>query len=146
MMLHSTVSRKGGKARSVAKTAANRAKADAFWNAVRSGRRSPPFRPHVPPPPETIARLLGPYCRAEGIKRLELFGSVSRGDARRGSDVDLIATFARPIGLRFFGMPEEMSRILGVPVDLLSRESVDDMTNPFRKESILSDAREILSD
>jgi predicted nucleotidyltransferase len=59
--------------------------------------------------------------------------------------VDLIATFESPIGLRFFGMPEDMARILGVPVDLLTRPTVDQMTNPHRKESILADAREILS-
>jgi hypothetical protein len=42
-------------------------------------------------------------------------------------------------------MPDEMAKILGVPVDLLSRESVDEMTNPFRKTSILADAHEILT-
>jgi predicted nucleotidyltransferase len=144
-MLHSSVSRKGGKVRSEAKTLANRAKASAFWKAVRAGERPPPSRPSVPPRAEQIAELLAPYCRAQGIKRLELFGSVARGTSRRGSDVDLIATFTKPVGLRFFGMPAEMSEILGAPVDLLSREGVDEMTNPYRKESILADAREILS-
>ena len=86
-----------------------------------------------------------PYCSAHGIKRLEIFGSVARGEARRGSDVDLIAAFAKPVGLRFFRMPDEMAEILGVPVHLLSRDDVDEMTNPFRKESILADAREILA-
>lgn len=144
-MLHSTVSRKGGRARSPAKTAANKAKALAFWNSVRSGQRKPPARPRVPPTPDTIGKLLAPYCRNQGIKRLEVFGSAARGTARRGSDVDLIATFAKPIGLRFFGMSEEMSGILGAKVDLLSRESVNEMTNPVRKKSILADAREIFS-
>jgi predicted nucleotidyltransferase len=144
-MRHTTFSRKGGKARSESKTIANQAKATAFWQEVRAGQRQPPARPRVPPEPRRIAQLLAPYCEAQGIKRLELFGSVARGQARRGSDVDLIATFDRPIGLRFFGMPDEMAKILGVPVDLLSRESVDEMTNPFRKTSILADAREILT-
>ena len=76
---------------------------------------------------------------------LELFGSVARGEGRRGNDVDLIATYAKPIGLRFFGMADEISEILGVKVDLLSRDSVDEMSNPIRKLSILADAREILS-
>ena len=144
-MLHSTISRKGGKARSLAKTAANRAKAAAFWKEVRAGQRQPPARPCAPPKPETIAKLLAPYCRKNGIQRLEVFGSVARGQARRGSDVDLIATFRQPVGLPFFAMPDAMAAILGVPVDLLTRESVEEMTNPFRKNSILSDAREILA-
>ncbi len=139
------ISRKGGRARSEAKTAANRAKMVAYWKEVQAGKRPPPARPRVPPPPEKIATLLAPYCRANGIKRLELFGSVARRQARRGSDVDLIATFDGPVGLRFFGMPDDMAAILGVPVDLLERQSVDRMTNPYRKDSILADAREILA-
>ncbi len=46
------------------------------------------------------------FCRARGIQRLSLFGSVLRGDfdpAR--SDVDVLAEFARGVnpGLKFFG-------------------------------------------
>lgn len=143
-MLHSTISRKGGQARSQARTAANRAKAAAFWDDVRGGKRAAPVRPHVPPSLPEVARKLETYCRANGIKRLEVFGSVARGEARRGSDVDLIATFEHTPGLRFFRMADDMADLVGAPVDLLSREEVDEMTNPFRKRSILADAREIL--
>ena len=140
---HATFSRKGGKSRSPAKTAANRTKAAAFWNAVRAGERAAPRRPRVPPSPETIAQLLAPYCRQAGITQLAAFGSVARGEARRGSDVDLIATFAHNPGLRFFTMEEEMAAILGVPVHLLTRDSVEEMSNPYRRSSILADSRVI---
>jgi predicted nucleotidyltransferase len=142
-MNHTAFSRKGGKARSPAKTAANRAKAAAYWNAVRAGDRPAPRRMRVPPSPETIASMLAAYCRQAGIIRLEAFGSVARGEGRRGSDVDLLATFADNPGLRFFAMEDEMSAILGVPVHLLTRESVEQMTNPYRRQSILADARVI---
>lgn len=104
-----------------------------------------PRRTRVPPNIHEIAKALESYCRNNGIQRLEIFGSVARGNAKRGSDVDLIATFSQPIGLRFFSMADEMAKILGVPVDLLDRQAVDEMTNPFRKQSILADAREIFS-
>lgn len=142
-MDHATFSRKGGKARSPAKTAANRAKAVAFWKAVRSGKKQAPRRPRTPPSPESIAELLAAYCRQTGITRLEVFGSIARGEARRGSDVDLLATFADNPGLRFFAMEEEMAAILGVPVHLLTRDSVEEMSNPYRRASILGEAREI---
>ncbi|HTZ19740.1 MAG TPA: nucleotidyltransferase domain-containing protein [Opitutaceae bacterium] len=142
-MNHATFSRKGGQARSPAKTAANRAKSIAYWEAVRTGQRAAPRRLRVPPSPETLARLLADYCRQVGITSLEAFGSVARGEARRGSDVDLIATFARNPGLRFFTMEEEMTAVLGVPVHLLTRESVEQMSNPYRRASILADAKEI---
>lgn len=142
-MLHRTFSRKGGLARSTRKTQANRAKASAYWKAVRAGQAEPPRRYRIPPKVEEIRRKLAPYCRRRGITQLEIFGSAARGDARRGSDVDLIATFRSNPGLGFFGMEEEMAVILGVPVHLLTRESVEAMANPYRQKSILAEARAI---
>jgi uncharacterized protein len=142
-MNHTAFSRKGGRARSSAKTAANRAKALAYWKAVRAGFIRAPRRARVPPSIATLRKLLTNYCRQSGIARLEVFGSTARGDARRGSDVDLIATFSENPGLRFFAMEEEMGALLGSPVHLLTRDSVDEMSNPFRHETITSDAKEI---
>jgi predicted nucleotidyltransferase len=87
--------------------------------------------------------MLATYCRRKGIVRLEAFGSTARGEARRGSDVDLMATFSRNPGLQFFTMGEEIAEILGVPVHLLTRDSVEQMSNPYRRESILTDAKVI---
>lgn len=142
-MNHTTFSRKGGKVRSLAKTAANRAKAVAYWTAVRTGEKPAPRRSRIPPTLETVSTLLAEYCRQAGITRLEAFGSTARGEARRGSDVDLLATFAHNPGLRYFTLEEEMAVILGVPVHLMTRESVEQMSNPYRRESILADARVI---
>jgi uncharacterized protein len=142
-MLLKTFSRKGGKARSERKTRANRAKAAAYWKAVRAGHAVPPRRYRKPPSEAEIRRKLAPYCRQHGITQLELFGSTARGEAVPGSDLDLIASFHLNPGLGFFAMEEEMSRILGVPVHLLTRESVETMSNPYRCDSILADARVI---
>lgn len=142
-MDHTTFSRKGGKVRSPAKTAANRAKAVAYWNAVRTGQKPAPRRLRIPPAPEVVATLLAEYCRQAGIARLEAFGSTARGEASRGSDVDLLATFSSNPGLRFFAMEEEMAGILGAPVHLMTRESVEQLSNPYRRDSILADARVI---
>ena len=140
-MNHRTFSRKGGKARSPAKTAANRAKAVAYWQDVRRGARPAPRRLRRPPSPERVGQLLEDYCRRVGITRLEVFGSTARGEAKRGSDIDLMATFAENPGLKFFTMEREMADILGVSVHLLTRESVEQATNPFRRVSILNDAK-----
>jgi uncharacterized protein len=142
-MLQRTFSRKGGLARSDRKTRANRAKAAAYWKAVRNGQAAPPHRYRKPPAVDEIRSKLAPYCRRHGIARLEIFGSTARGEAGRRSDVDLIATFQDNPGLGFFAMEEEMTEILGVPVHLLTRESVEAMSNPHRQKSILSDARVI---
>jgi predicted nucleotidyltransferase len=100
-------------------------------------------RPAVPPSAEAIARRLAPYCRAHGIVRLDVFGSVARGDSRPGSDIDLIATFREIPGLRYFGMERELARLLGRPVDLLLAEDVAEMTNSHRRATIQRDRRTI---
>jgi predicted nucleotidyltransferase len=110
---------------------------------VQTGAKPAPRRLRIPPAPEVVANLLSDYCRQAGITRLEAFGSNARGEARRGSDVDLLATFSRNPALRFFTMEEEMAGILGVPVHLMTRESVEEMSNPYRRRSILNDARVI---
>lgn len=60
--------------------------------------------------------------RRAGIRRLSLFGSVARGDAEAGSDVDLAAELdpdAR-IGLFALGALERrLAELVGRPVDLL---------------------------
>jgi predicted nucleotidyltransferase len=60
------------------------------------------------------------FCRARGIRRLRLFGSVLRDDFVPGrSDVDVLAEFlpeART-GFRVFGYGEELGELLGTKVD-----------------------------
>ncbi|MBI4660677.1 MAG: nucleotidyltransferase domain-containing protein [Verrucomicrobia bacterium] len=60
------------------------------------------------------------FCRARGIRKLSLFGSVLREDFEpRRSDVDVLADFApgvRP-GLKFFGYGEELAEVIGRKVD-----------------------------
>ena len=145
-MNHRASSRTFLKSLPLSETTANRAKAVAYWNAVRASERPGPRRLRMPPAPEIIAKMLAAYCRQAGITRLEAFGSIARGEARRGSDIDLLATFASNPGLRFFAMEDEMATILGVPVHLLTRESVEQMSNPYRRESILADTKVIYHD
>jgi uncharacterized protein len=92
------------------------------------------------PSPEAIGRRLADYCREAGIIRLKVFGSVARGEATAGSDVDLLATFASNPGLRFFAMAEEITAILGARVHLLTRDAVENLTNPYRRAAILAEA------
>ncbi|MCK6530753.1 nucleotidyltransferase family protein [Myxococcota bacterium] len=75
--------------------------------------------------------------RALGVRSLSLFGSVSRDEARPGSDVDLLVEFDRPIGL--FGFQEVQERIsswLGCEVDLVPRDAL----KPFLRARVLSEA------
>jgi predicted nucleotidyltransferase len=98
-------------------------------------------RPTTRPAPFAFATHPANHCAVVGIVQLEIFGSVARGESQRGSDVDLLATFGSNPGLHFFTMEDEIAAILGAPVHLLTRDSVEQMTNPYRRQSILADAK-----
>ncbi len=71
---------------------------------------------HIDIPSEAIAG----FCGRHHIRRLGLFGSVLRDDFTPDSDLDVLVEFddGHTPGLAFFGMQEELSELLGRPVDL----------------------------
>jgi predicted nucleotidyltransferase len=73
-------------------------------------------RPRIDIPKEKIAE----FCRRNHIRRLSLFGSVLRDDFGPDSDIDVLVEFEPDthLGLRFFGLEEELSEMLGRKVDL----------------------------
>jgi uncharacterized protein len=60
------------------------------------------------------------FCRRHHVRRLALFGSVTRPDFGPDSDVDVLVEFEPGFtpGLAFFTMQSELSRLLGRAVDL----------------------------
>ena len=140
-LLHSTIARRGGRVRSRAKTLANRAKVRAYWRAVRAGKLAPPRHANAPPPVATIAAAARRLCPRFGVSKLELYGSAARGDARRGSDVDLIASFDSVPGLRLIEFAQALEKTLGVSADVLDAETLAHLTNPYRLQSINADRR-----
>jgi len=72
-------------------------------------------------------------CRRFAVKRLDLFGSAASGDfAPATSDIDFFYEFDKRdvsrLADRFFGLQEELEKLLGVSVDLVSAK---DVTNPY---------------
>src|SRR6266536_4258421 len=70
---------------------------------------------------EAIAQL----CRRYGVMRLDLFGSAASGQFDlQHSDFDFIVRFADAdspgIARRFFGLAEDLERLLERPIDLLT--------------------------
>lgn len=77
---------------------------------------------------------LAAFCRAHGIRKVSLFGSVLRDDfdpAR--SDVDVLVEFlpARIPGWEFFGWGEDLTPVFGRTVDL---HTPDSLSKYFRDE------------
>ncbi|MEW6306110.1 MAG: nucleotidyltransferase domain-containing protein [Verrucomicrobiota bacterium] len=94
---------------------------------------------------EELAR----FCRERGIARLELFGSRLADNCRADSDVDLLATFradAHPTLLDWADIQERLAELFGCPVDLVSRRAIERSRNRYRRNAILSTARQIYAE
>lgn len=61
-----------------------------------------------------------------GVKTLGIFGSYARGEQRRHSDLDVLVEFDDRVITLFHivNLEEELSRLLGVKVDLVERQAL----------------------
>ena len=88
---------------------------------------------------DKIREIAGPACREFRVKRLDLFGSLSRDRGTAVSDVDLIVEFEDPTTLpskRFFGLLHHLEDKLNCRVDLLT---FNGLKNPYFRRSILDE-------
>lgn len=103
----------------------------------------PILQPAVRVAPNIAAKLpaVADLCLKHRVRRLALFGSGVSGrfDAEAGSDLDFVAEF-EPMSPRdhadvYFGLMEDLHRLLGVPVDLVEAAAI---RNPYFQEAVRS--------
>jgi uncharacterized protein len=90
---------------------------------------------------EIPGRTIEEFCRRNHIRRLALFGSILREDFGPKSDVDLLVIFepgATP-GFGFIGIQDELSEILGRPVDLQTPASL----SKYFRDKVLREAEAV---
>ena len=94
-------------------------------------------RAKIAVPKEQIAE----FCRKHYIRKLALFGSVLRDDFGPKSDIDVLVEFepGKTPGLAFFAMQDELSQVLGYPVDLNTSQC---LSRYFRDE-VLAEAEAV---
>jgi uncharacterized protein len=89
--------------------------------------------------PRIVGALRGNEAelRAAGIKRLWIVGSVARAESTLDSDIDISVEIDphAHLGLRFFGLEERLSSLLGRTVQLLP----EPVENPQIRASIERD-------
>jgi hypothetical protein len=70
------------------------------------------------------------------VETIAIFGSYSRGEQTRKSDLDIIVTFSEPIGLyKFIEVEQFISEKLAVKVDLVQKGAL----LPVIKDQILNE-------
>ena len=70
------------------------------------------------------------YLSAEyGLKRIGIFGSYAKGTQTQESDVDIVAEFEKPIGLKFVEFSETIENLLGKKIDILTPAGIRGIRN-----------------
>lgn len=63
--------------------------------------------------------------RQFGVKTIGIFGSYIRGEEKRGSDLDVLVEFKKPIGLfEFMDLERYLAKALELKIDLVSRKAL----------------------
>lgn len=90
---------------------------------------------------QVVVPILQPYIRS-----LAVFGSYARGEETAESDIDLLIELKpvgeRPsLGLKWFGLEQELSQLLGRNVELVSENALSPYIRPqvTREKVILYD-------
>ena len=77
-------------------------------------------------------------CRKYGVRSLQVFGSVARGEGKEGSDVDLLVRFSRPVSLlHLIRLERELSEVLGARVDLVTERAL----SPYIRAQVIAASR-----
>ena len=84
-----------------------------------------------------MTEKIAEYFKAQPVLKAWLFGSFARGEERADSDIDILVILdhSKPIGLKFFGMYEDLKELLGRNVDLV----VDRSLASFARKSVDND-------
>lgn len=88
---------------------------------------------------QALRGRLAELCRRYGIAELDVFGSVARGSAGPGSDVDLLYVRApgNDLGMDYFALQEDLEELFGRPVDLVPKDGLHKVI----RDQVLEDAQ-----
>jgi len=69
------------------------------------------------------------------VNSIKVFGSYANGTQKQTSDIDLIVDFENPpTFFEFMELKEELEKIIGIKVDLLTNNSISPYIKPYIEE------------
>ena len=83
---------------------------------------------------KAMIQLIADYFKTQPVLKAWIFGSFSRGEETSDSDIDILVVLdeSQHVGMKFFGMYEDLKALLGRKVDLVTDRSLA----PFARESV----------
>ena len=80
-----------------------------------------------------IIETISPYKP----RSIEIFGSYSRGENEKDSDLDILVNFEKTINLLdLIGLEQELSEKLGIKVDLITKRSLHKEFKKYIKKDL----------
>ncbi|WP_147794051.1 nucleotidyltransferase family protein [Cellulomonas sp. Y8] len=88
---------------------------------------------------DILRDAIAAYCRRYRFARLDVFGSEARDEATADSDVDVLYDLVpgRHLSWEVVDAADDLARILGRPVDLVSRRAL----HPLLRDQVEAEAR-----
>ena len=83
---------------------------------------------------KAMIQLIADYFKTQPVLKAWIFGSFSRGEQTPDSDIDILVVLdeSQHVGMKFFGIYEDLKALLGRNVDLVTDRSLA----PFARESV----------
>ena len=83
---------------------------------------------------KAMIQLIADYFKTQPVLKAWIFGSFSRGEQTPDSDIDILVVLdeSQHVGMKFFGMYEDLKALLGRNVDLVTDRSLAS----FARESV----------
>lgn len=84
-----------------------------------------------------IAKSKSRFAEIYSVKRIGVFGSVVRGTAVEGSDVDILVEMSDPTFDHYMDLKFEIEDALGMPVDLVIADTLKPRLRPIIEQELV---------
>jgi len=81
---------------------------------------------------DNIKNKISPILKKYGVKRAGVFGSFSRGEDTPQSDVDILISIGKPMGMfAYMQMKREIEFVLEKKIDIVTEKSINKFIRPY---------------
>jgi uncharacterized protein len=76
------------------------------------------------------------FAQLYSVSRIGIFGSAARGDAKEGSDLDVLVEMSDPTFDHYMDLKFELEEAIGLPVDLVIADTIKERLRPIIEQEV----------